>query len=88
MTHLPSPFLIPPKPMPMTIERVEAALDKLATIMVAMGDDGPKLLPLYESIDADLKAMKAVDDGMAEVRARAKLSSDRTAALARPTGAG
>lgn len=77
MAHIPSPFLIPPKPMPMTIERVEAALDKLATIMVGLGDEGVKLLPLYESIEGDLATMKAGDDRMAAVCERARRAKEQ-----------
>ncbi|NTD96427.1 hypothetical protein G6M26_31940 [Agrobacterium tumefaciens] len=61
----------------MTVERVEQALDKLAEIIVFLGDDGVNLLPIFERVEADLETMKASTDRLASVRERLKRSKDR-----------
>lgn len=62
---------------PLTVERVERALDKLAEIIVFLGDDGVNLLPIFERVEADLETMKASTDRLASVRERLKRSKDR-----------
>lgn len=62
-----------------TIDRIEDALDILAARIAAHGDKGRKLLPLYQSIERDLDAMKSEDDALSSVLARAKRSSNRMA---------
>lgn len=56
---------------PVTIERVERALDKLAEMIVMMGDDGMKALPIYDRLESELEAMKAGADRLASVYKRA-----------------
>ncbi|NTD85427.1 hypothetical protein [Agrobacterium tumefaciens] len=65
------------KDAPLTVERVEQALDKLAEIIVFLGDDGVNLLPIFERVEADLETMKASTDRLASVRERLKRSKDR-----------
>lgn len=67
------------KEMPLTADRVERALDGLAEIMVKLGPEGRKCLPIYESIEKDLAVMRSAEDKMAAVRERAKRSKDRKA---------
>lgn len=61
-----------PKDDIITADRVERALNGLAVIMVKLGKDGPKCLPIYESLERDLATMRAVEQKTAEVRERAK----------------
>lgn len=67
-------------PKPVTIERIERALDRLAEIMIDLGEDGPKCLPIYERLETELATLRDSDDKMAAVRERAKRSKDRTSA--------
>ena len=62
---------------PITIERVERALDRLAEIIVFLGDDGVNVLPLYDRVESELETMKASTDRLALVRERLKRSQDR-----------
>jgi hypothetical protein len=66
--------------MTVDIERFETALDSLAEIIIICGEKGQKLLPLYESLETELTEMKSRNDLMSSVLARAKRSSDQTAA--------
>lgn len=54
-----------------SIERVERALDKLAEIIVFLGDDGVNVLPLYDRVESELETMKASADRLASVHKRA-----------------
>ena len=62
---------------PLTVQRVERALDKLAETIVFLGDDGQKLLPLYDRLEQELAALKSSDSRMDEIRARAARSKLR-----------
>ncbi len=62
---------------PVTVERVERALDKLAEIIVFLGDDGINVLPIYERLEMELEPMKRFDAKMDEIRARAARSKLR-----------
>ena len=62
---------------PLTVQRVERALDKLAETIVFLGDDGQKLLPLYDRLEKELAALKSSDSRMDEIRARAARSKLR-----------
>lgn len=55
-----------------TAERIERALDKLAHFMVRLGAEGPRLLPIYERLEAELASRQDLDNKMAEVRERAR----------------
>lgn len=49
---------------------IEWAMDRLAREIVAFGPRGRKLLPLYERLERELAAIRAVDDVMARVLQR------------------
>lgn len=65
---------------PITMERVERCLDRLAQIMVAAGPEGRTYLPIYERLESELEGMRTADDKMAKVFARVRQSKDRTVA--------
>lgn len=65
---------------PITVERLERALDKLAAAMIRLGPKGPRALPIYERLERELEALRVVDDKMAAVRERLRRSQDRKAA--------
>lgn len=56
---------------PITVERIERALDILANIMVRSGPDGRVYLPLFENLEQELAALRAEEDVMSRVKARA-----------------
>ncbi|EHH07573.1 hypothetical protein ATCR1_06891 [Agrobacterium tumefaciens CCNWGS0286] len=62
---------------PLTVERIERALDKLAETIVFLGDDGQKLLILYEHVEKELERMQQLESKMDAIRARAALSKQR-----------
>jgi hypothetical protein len=68
----------PRQPEPVTAERIEKALDGLAQIMVDAGAAGRAYLPLFQRLERELAEMRAVDDAMAAVVARARRSTGRT----------
>lgn len=67
-------------PKPITVDRIERALDRLAQLMVDVGADGVRCLPIYERLESELHALKDRDGKMAAVLARVKQSKGRTAA--------
>ncbi|MCZ7888086.1 hypothetical protein [Agrobacterium salinitolerans] len=62
---------------PVTVERVERALDKLAEIIVFLGEEGVNVLPLYERLEVELEPMKQLEAKMDEIRTRATRSKLR-----------
>ena len=60
------------KPQPITIARIERAMDILAHWMVKLGDDGMKCLPIYDRLGMELEQLSSTESKMAEVFARAK----------------
>lgn len=62
---------------PLTVERLERALDLLAAEIVAFGDRGRELLPMFQRLETELANMRAEADLMASVRARLKPRADR-----------
>lgn len=68
------------KSKPITPERIENALDRLAELMVKLGEKGTLCLPIYERLESELEAIKTRDTQMAAVLARFKQSKDRRAA--------
>lgn len=62
---------------PLTVERVERALDKLAEIIVFLGEEGANVLPLYERLEMELEPMQQLETKMGEIRARAARSKLR-----------
>ena len=57
---------------PITPERIERALDTLANIMVRSGPEGRAYLPLFENLEQELATLRAEEDVMSRVRARAR----------------
>ncbi|RUU00126.1 hypothetical protein EOD23_23900 [Mesorhizobium sp. USDA-HM6] len=66
-------------PKPVTPERIERALDHVAEIIVARGEQGEAWLPLYEYLERALEQCHAKKDRLAMVRQRAARSQDRAA---------
>lgn len=64
---------------PLTIARLERALDVLASDIIAFGDRGRELLPIYRRLEKELSAMRAEDALLSSVRARVTQSQDRRA---------
>ncbi|WP_203278781.1 hypothetical protein [Mesorhizobium caraganae] len=59
-------------PRPVTPERIERALDRVAEIIVARGKQGEALLPLYDHLERALQDLHNRDERLAEVRERVK----------------
>ena len=59
---------------PITAERIEAALDRLAEIMIDLGPEGAACLPIYERLERELELAKSVENKMASVMERARRS--------------
>lgn len=64
---------------PITVDRIEKCLDRLAQIMVASGAEGRAYLPIYERLESELEAMRDTDVKMSRIYARVRRSKDRTA---------
>lgn len=60
-----------------TAERIERALDKLAEIIVLLGENGVNVLPIYDRLEKELAALQSSDSRMDEIRARAAQSKLR-----------
>lgn len=67
------------KPQPVTAERIENALDTLARLMIDLGPEGERCIPIFERLEQELAAIKSGQDKMSAVRDRLKRSQDRTA---------
>ncbi|CCF19075.1 protein of unknown function [Pseudorhizobium banfieldiae] len=67
-----------------TPERIERALDRVAEIIVDL-KDGQKCLPIYERLEAELKAMRAAENTMASVMQRVRGSKGRKAGRPLPS---
>lgn len=65
--------------MSVTPERLDNALDRLAEVMIFMGDKGHIYLPIYERLEQELEQMRSADNKMSAVHARLKRSQDRKA---------
>jgi hypothetical protein len=64
----------------LTVERVERALDTLASRIAAHGDRGRVLLPIYQRLETELATVRAENETLsAALQRAAKLSSDRRA---------
>lgn len=63
---------------PITVERIECALDTLALVMVRSGEEGRVYLPLYQNLEQELTKLRAEEDAMSSVLARVRRSTART----------
>jgi len=61
---------------PITLDRIEKALDYLAGAIVRHGAEGEKLLPIYERLEREADERRKVDEKLATVRARFQRSRD------------
>ncbi|TPJ88035.1 hypothetical protein FJ492_11470 [Mesorhizobium sp. B2-5-4] len=59
---------------PITSERIGRALDRVAEIIVAQGDQGEALLPLYDYLEGAMQDLQTKDKRLAAVRERFKRS--------------
>lgn len=59
---------------PITIVRIERALDCLAKVMVSAGKGGVRYLPIYERLEWELEELKTTKRKMNEIRVRAQRS--------------
>lgn len=57
-------------PRPVTAERIERALNRVAEIIVARGEQGEALLPLYDHLERALQYLQKRDERLAAVRER------------------
>lgn len=65
--------------MAVTIDRLEAALDRLALEIEAFGSEGEVLVPLYQFLENELAAARASATTMDSVRARLTEQRNRRA---------
>ncbi|TPK18585.1 hypothetical protein FJ872_16445 [Mesorhizobium sp. B2-5-9] len=65
-----------PTARPITVERIERALDRVAEIIVARDAQGEAWLPLYDYLERAQQDYQAKQDRLAAVRQRAKRSRD------------
>lgn len=63
---------------PITVERIERALDTLALVMVQSGEEGSVYLPIYQRLERELTELRAEEDAMSRVLARVRRSMART----------
>lgn len=56
----------------MKAEQIEHAMDRLAEIMMDLGDRGAHYLPIYERLESELVIFKAREAKMVEIRERAR----------------
>ena len=55
-----------------TVKRIERALDRVAEIIVARGDQGEALLPLYDRLERAMQDLQAKEERFVAVRERVK----------------
>lgn len=72
--------VLTPRPVAVTAENIERALDRLSQIMKRMGKEAPLYYPIYSRLEDELAALSAKDDRMVAVLERARRSQGRTAA--------
>lgn len=59
---------------PISTKRIERALNRLSEIMVKLGAEGEKCLPIYERLERELAEYRVRERKMKEVRERARKS--------------
>jgi hypothetical protein len=68
-----------PAPRPVTADRIERALDRVAEIIMARGEQGEAWLPLYDHLEQALRDHQAKEARLEEVRQRVIRLRDRMA---------
>lgn len=63
-----------PDDAPITLERIEKCLDRLAVIMMQNREHAPRLLPMFKWFEAEAEALRHSDDELADVFERAERS--------------
>ena len=66
-------------PVAITAERIERALDRVAEIIVAWGNKGESLLPLYDYLERAVEEHRRKEERLAAVHQRVRQSRGRTA---------
>lgn len=61
-----------PTPVSITADVLEKCLDRVALAIDQAGDKGAVYLPIYDRLEAELKALKDNEDRVARIRARVK----------------
>ena len=61
-----------PTPVSITANVLEKCLDRVALAIDQAGDKGAVYLPIYDRLEAELKALKDKEDRVARIRARVK----------------
>jgi hypothetical protein len=59
-------------PVCITVDVLEKCLDRVALAIDQAGDKGAVYLPIYDRLEAELKALKDKEDRLARIRARVK----------------
>ena len=59
-------------PVPITVDVLEKCLDRVALAIDQAGDKGAVYLPIYDRLEAELKALKDKEDRMARIQARVR----------------
>jgi hypothetical protein len=61
-----------PAGVSITVDVLEKCLDRVALAIDQAGDKGAVYLPIYDRLEAELKALKDKEDRVARIRARVK----------------
>ena len=72
------------KEEPVTAERIEQAIDRIAEIIVDMGPEGPTLFPIYIRLKDELAKLETDRLLMIEIRERAQRLKEKRAQRRRP----
>ena len=62
----------PPTAVSITADILEKCLDRVALAIDQAGDKGAKYLPIYDRLEAELKALKDKEDRLARIQARVR----------------
>lgn len=65
---------------PVTAERIERAMDRLAEVIVSLGGAGSRVLPIYQRLEEELATLRRADSSMDSVLDRLRRSKGRKAA--------
>ena len=61
-----------PAAVSITVDVLEKCLDRVALVIDHAGDKGAVYLPIYDRLEAELKAFKAKENRLARIRDRAR----------------